>query len=99
VAEHGFKGSLLKNVAVCISSKNYFLALVSTRALLENVAIFHYYLWKIVSTYNEMMKNEVVRKIIKREITGIFISFELENLLIKYTHGTRLKEILKVRKE
>jgi len=86
--------SLLKNITVCINSKNYFPALVSTRALLENVAVFHYYLWKIIPTYNE-----IVRKIIKREITGIFISSELENLLIRYTHGTRLKELLKVRKE
>jgi hypothetical protein len=97
IALKGF--SLLKNIVVCINSKNYFPALISTRALLENIAVFHYYIWKIVPTYNEFMKNKNRILIIKGEHEGIIISSELEELLILYTHGTRLKELTEVRKE
>jgi hypothetical protein len=96
IALKGF--SLLKNIVDCINSKNYFPALISTRALLENIAVFHYYIWKIVPTYNEFMKNKNRILMIKGEYEGIIISSELEELLILYTHGTRLKELTEVRK-
>jgi hypothetical protein len=97
IALKGF--SLLKNIVDCINSKNYFPALISTRALLENIAVFHYYIWKIVPTYNEFMKNKNRILMIKGEYEGIIISSELEELLILYTHGTRLKELTEVRKK
>lgn len=94
------KGSaLLRNIINCINSQNYFPALISTRALLENVAVFHHHLWKIIPTYNSIMKNGTLEKILRKEIKGLFVSSELENLLIKYSHGTKLKELIQMRKE
>jgi oligoribonuclease NrnB/cAMP/cGMP phosphodiesterase (DHH superfamily) len=46
-----------------------------------------------------MVKNETIKKIVKKEIKGIFVSSELEELLIRYTHATKLKELTKIRKE
>lgn len=84
--------SLLKGIVNLINQKNYLSALILTRSLLENAAVFHYYLWKIIPTYNKIMKDPMFQKIAKKEVQGVYISSELEDILILYSHGTNLKE-------
>jgi len=88
--------SLLKDIVTCINSKNYFPALISTRALLENVAVLHFCLCKIDIAYAKIVKTDILGKIERKEISGVVVSKELEDLLIKYSHGTTLKELIKI---
>lgn len=93
----GLKGlSLMDNIVACVNSKNYFPALISTRALLENVSLLHYCLFKIEAVHNEITKSDIIGKIIRREINSVVLSSELEDLLIRYSHGTTLKELIEI---
>lgn len=91
--------SLLEDIANCINSKNYFPALISTRALLENVAVLHFYFDKIKIVNAKVVKADIIGKIVRKEINGMAVSEELEDLLIKYSHGTTLKDLLKIREK
>ncbi len=97
----GLKGfHLLNGIVKCINTRNYYSASILVRALLENAAVFHYYLWKIIPTYNDFRSDTILKKkITNREVMGVIVSRELENLLIKYSHGTKMKDIVKVKKE
>jgi len=91
--------SLLKGIVELINQKNFLPALILTRSLLENASVFHYYLWKIIPIYNKIIKDPMFRKIAKKEIQGIYISTELEDLLILYSHGTNLRELINLNKK
>lgn len=91
--------SLLEDIVTCINSKNYFPAIISTRALLENVAVLHFCFCKINVVYEKVIKTDIIGKIARKEIRGAVVSEELENLLIKYSHGTTLKELIKIQEK
>ena len=96
----GFKGlSLLEDIVACVNSENYYPALVLARALLENVAVLHYYLYKIKIAYSKVIETDVIGKVIRKEIKALVVSEELENLLIKYSHGTTLKKLIKIQEK
>ena len=78
--------SIIKTIIDSINSGNYLSAIILIRALFENTAILHYYIWKIISTYNKIKSDENIKKIIKGEVMGTFISSELEDILILYSH-------------
>jgi len=69
------------------------------RALLENVAVLHFCFCKINIAYTRVMKTDIIGKIVRKEISGVVVSEELENLLIKYSHGTTLKELIKIQEK
>lgn len=91
--------SLLKDIVACINSKNYFPAIISTRALLENAAVLHFCLSKINIAHAKLMNTDLIGKIVRKELSGVVVSRELEDLLIKYSHGTTLKELIKIQKK
>lgn len=91
--------SLLENIVFCINAKNYLPALVLTRALLENGAVLYSYSHMIRAAHTKIVKSVVFQKIMRKEINAFLTSKDLEDLLIRYSHGTTLKALIKIRKE
>ena len=58
--------------------------------------MLHYHIWKIIPTYNKICSDDMIKKIIRGEQPGVFISRELEELLILYSHGTRREELIEI---
>jgi len=88
--------SLLEGLFLLIDSHNILSAMLLVRAMLEYAALLHYYAWKIVPLYNRLRADEKIQNIVKGKTAGLFVSSELEDLLIKGSHGTRDKELLAV---
>jgi hypothetical protein len=94
----GFRGlALLESFVSCVNSENYYAAMLVLRTLLENSSLLHSYLVKIKPIYENWVKQDVMGKIIRKEISNIVVSRELEDSLIKYSHGTTLKDLIKNR--
>lgn len=92
----GFRGlALLENIVSCVNSENYYAAILVLRTLLENSSLLHYYLQKIKPAYERLAKQDLMGRIIRKEIEGLVVFPELEDLLIGYSHGTTLKELIK----
>lgn len=54
--------SLLRGITDLINKNNLLPAIILTRSLFENAAVLHYYLWRIIPTFNEMAKKEIIKK-------------------------------------
>src|SRR5271157_6119191 len=94
----GFRGlALLESFVSCVNSENYYVALLVLRALLENSSLLHSYQLKIKPIYENWAKQDAMGKIIRKEISSLVVSADLEDFLIKYSHGTTLRELIKNR--
>ncbi|MGY4884449.1 MAG: hypothetical protein ACP5NZ_02610 [Nanobdellota archaeon] len=100
----GFKSNeILKGIIKNINSENYYSAIILTRALFEYVAALHYYIWKIHQfdlSLNKIKEDKLLIELLNNnDANFIFISEELENVLIKYSFGTRDEFLLKINPE
>lgn len=96
----GFRGlALLESFVSSTNSENYYAAIIILRSLLENSALLHFYFIKIKPFYEDWSKNDVMGRILRKETDKFFVFGELEDLLIKYSHGTTLRELTKQKPE
>jgi len=88
--------AIFREIINSINSFNFLPAIILIRSFLEHAAVIHYYLWKIIPLYNKINSDKNIQKIIKGELKGIFVSEELEDLLILYSHGTRKSDLVSI---
>tara|TARA_Y100000310_G_scaffold31345_1_gene29725 strand:+ start:231 stop:1076 length:846 start_codon:yes stop_codon:yes gene_type:complete len=88
---------LIKQLIPAFNSMNFYAAVILTRSMFENAAVFYKYQWTLLINYSKWNKEGLGN--LPDSIEGIRISKDLENFLIKFSHGTRNKSLIKIGKE